>query len=253
MRYALGLQYDGTQYYGYQSQPGVITIQGCLDRALSRVADERITSVCAGRTDAGVHATGQVVHFDTNAARENHAWLLGVNSNLPDDISVSWVVPVPDDFHARFHAIARRYRYTVYNAPNRMAMEQRYATWHRKPLDAEKMHHAAQYLLGQHDFTAFRSVGCQAKSAVRTVHEVSVKRDGLHVSLDIKANAFLYHMVRNIMGSLFLVGEGEQPVEWLEAVLAGHDRAQAGVKAPPNGLILSEITYQDCDYLPSSL
>ncbi len=245
MRYALGLQYDGTQYYGYQSQPGLITIQGCLDRALSQVADEHIISVCAGRTDAGVHAMGQVVHFDTNAVRDDHAWLLGVNSNLPDDISVTWVKRVADDFHARFDAIDRRYRYTVYNAPNRMAMSHRYATWHRKPLDADKMHQAAQCLVGEHDFTAFRSMGCQAKSPIRTLHAISVVRDELNVTLDIKANAFLYHMVRNIMGSLFLVGQGDQPVEWMQQTLASKDRAVAGIKAPPNGLVLAEIVYPE--------
>lgn len=244
MRYALQIQYDGTHYAGYQSQPDQSTIQGCLDNAISKVADHKVVSTCAGRTDAGVHAVGQVVHFDTTAERDDHAWLMGINSNLPPDISVTWVKRVADDFHARFDAVARSYRYTVYNAPNRQAMSHRYATWHRKPLDAEAMHRAAQCLLGEHDFSAFRAVGCQAKSPVRTVQAISVERAGDLITLDIQANAFLYHMVRNIMGSLLEIGEGEQTVEWMEVALKSKNRSAAGVKAPPNGLCLLEITYE---------
>ncbi len=254
MRYALGLQYDGTHFHGYQAQghDGLRTVQGSLDFALSQVADGPIISTCAGRTDAGVHAAGQVVHFDTEAQRADHAWLMGTNSHLPEDVSVTWVKAVPEDFHARYNAIARRYRYTIYNAPHRQALQSRFATWYRRPLDVAKMHQAAQSLLGEYDFSAFRGVGCQSKSPVREVQAISLQRCGDQVIMNIQANAFVYHMVRNIIGALLEVGAGERPIEWIQTLLASKDRTQAGITALAQGLSLVAISYPSRYNIPSS-
>lgn len=239
MRIALGIEYDGTAYVGWQRQSHGPSIQSLFEAALTRVANEPVALVCAGRTDTGVHARCQVAHFDTSAERIPRGWVLGCNSLLPSDVCVRWAVPVSDQFHARYGAYARRYRYTIVNRPVRPALESRFATWERVPLDATAMHDAAQALVGEHDFSAFRTVACQARSPRRNVERVSVVREGEHVVLEIQANAFLHHMVRNIVGTLLPIGRGEQPVAWAGELLAGRDRAKAGPTAPPTGLVFT--------------
>lgn len=252
-RIALGIEYNGSQFNGYQLQSaGTRTVQGELEKALSTVANEPIRLTCAGRTDTGVHATGQVVHFDTPVARELKAWMLGGNTNLPRDISIHWVRQVSDDFSARFSAISRSYRYILYNRKVRSAVFQHNVSWSFELLDADGMNTAAQSLIGEHDFSAFRSSQCQAKHAIREMQAITVKREGDYVILDIKANAFLHHMVRNIMGTLMVIGRGEQPVEWMQQVLQGQDRKKAGVTAPAAGLYLINVEYPAEYGLPAS-
>ena len=236
MRYALGIEYDGTDFFGWQRLSHGPSIQAGVEAALSFVADHPVEVTCAGRTDAGVHARCQVVHFDSDAARDTRAWTLGANSRLPVGVSVLWAKQVREDFHARFAARARRYRYAILNRATRPALEARYVAWERRPLDAESMHAAAQALIGEHDFSSFRALACQAAHARREVLAISVCREGEHVIFEIEANAFLHHMVRNIAGSLLEVGRGEQPVEWLARVLEKRDRALAGATAPAQGL-----------------
>jgi tRNA pseudouridine38-40 synthase len=236
MRYALGIEYDGTDFSGWQRLSEGRTVQGVLEAALSFVAAHPVEVVCAGRTDAGVHASGQVVHFDSAAARTPYAWLMGGNSRLPDSVAIGWVRAVPDAFHARFAARARRYRYRLVNRPVRLGLHARFAAWERRPLDADAMHVAAQALVGEHDFSAFRTAQCQAPNPRRDLHEISVRRRGDERSIEVQANAFLHHMVRNIVGSLMLVGRGEQPVDWIGALLRGRDRTLAGPTAPAAGL-----------------
>lgn len=252
MRIALGVEYDGSDFRGWQvQQPGVRTIQGCLERALARVADHPVATICAGRTDAGVHATAQVVHFDTTAQRSARSWILGSNANLPDDISVQWACPVTDTFHARFAAMARRYRYVILNRPYRPALLRQRVAWVYQLLAVERMAAAATYLVGEHDFSSFRAVGCQAKSPVRTLYELSVQRQGNEVVIEAEANAFLHHMVRNIAGVLIAIGCGEQPVQWAGEVLAARDRTLGGVTAPAAGLCLVAVRYGDEFRLPT--
>lgn len=244
-RWALGVEYDGSGFSGWQrlNRPGQPerrnepTVQAALEQALSFVAGEPVAVVCAGRTDAGVHAAAQVVHFDGPARRDPRGWVLGTTSRLPASVCVNWCVPVADDFHARFSARARRYRYSILNRPVRPAMQRQYLSWVRPPLDATAMHEAAQYLLGEHDFSAFRTVHCQAPHARRDLQQISVTRTGEVVTVDIQANAFLHHMVRNIVGSLLVVGQGERPGAWMAELLAGRDRALAGPTAPSAGLV----------------
>jgi tRNA pseudouridine38-40 synthase len=236
MRVALGIEYDGSDFLGWQRLGHGAAIQAVLEDALTFVANEPVRVVCAGRTDAGVHARCQVVHFDTRAARRERAWVLGVNARLPRTVVVRWARPVADDFHARFRALARRYRYRILNRAVRPALEARYVAWERVPLAVEAMREAAQALLGEHDFSAFRSVGCQAHHARRRIDAIEIARDGECVSLDIEANAFLHHMVRNIVGSLLPIGRGERPVGWIAELLAGRDRRCAGPTAPAQGL-----------------
>lgn len=245
MRIAVGIEYDGTAYSGWQRQRSGVGIQQRVEDAVAAVADERVDVVCAGRTDAGVHASGQVAHFDTRAARSERGWLLGVNSNLPDDINLTWVRPVADDFHARFSATARSYRYRILNRLVRSALERHRAWWVHQSLDADAMHEAAQALIGEHDFSAFRAAGCQASTARREVTAISVVRNGDWLTLDVTANAFLQHMVRNITGTLVRIGAGEEPVAWAGDVLAGRDRTRGGMAAPPHGLTLVRVTYPD--------
>lgn len=242
-RIALSVCYDGSRYHGWQHQEEVSTVQQTLEHALSRVANQPITIVCAGRTDAGVHATAQVVHFDTEAERTERSWVFGANSNLPADISVLWAKVTTSDFHARFSATARTYRYLICNQLVRPGVFHKAVGWHYKKLDVGKMHQAAQYLLGEHDFSAFRGSGCQAKHAVRIMHDISVKRQGSLVIVEVKANAFLLHMVRNIVGSLIEVGESEKLPEWIIDVLASRDRRRASVTSASNGLYLVDIDY----------
>ena len=245
MRIALGIEYDGTSYNGWQRQKNGIGIQQRLEEALSVVADESIEVHCAGRTDTGVHASGQVVHFDTSAERSDRGWLLGANTNLPPDISVGWATRVSDEFHARFSATARSYRYQILNRLQRSALHRHRAWWVHQPLDEKRMHDAAQQLVGEHDFSAFRAAGCQAKSATREVTEINVTRCGDWLTLEISANAFLMHMVRNITGTLAAIGLGEQPVGRAAEVLASRDRTAAGVTAPAHGLTLVSVEYPD--------
>lgn len=242
-RFAAGLEYDGRAYSGWQHQPGLPTIQDALQRALSRVADAPVECVCAGRTDAGVHAMGQVVHFDSDAVRSERSWRLGANSNLPDDIAITWLREVPAHFHARFGALARSYRYVILNRESRPGLARGRATWERRPLDAERMHSAAQTLVGEHDFSAFRAVECQAKSPVRRVETLSVSRAGEWVTLDVTANAFLHHMVRNITGLLLAVGTGDSPAGRVGQVLASRDRTANAATAPADGLYLAAVRY----------
>jgi tRNA pseudouridine38-40 synthase len=244
MRIAMGIEYDGTDFFGWQRLKDGPSVQARLEQALSRVADHPVDVSCAGRTDAGVHGRCQVVHFDTPAQRDMRGWVLGSCSNLPDSVAVLWAQPVADDFHARYAARSRRYRYRILNRPVRAALEARYVTWERLPLDAGRMHQAAQALLGLHDFSAFRALSCQAKHPHRTVLSVDVRRDGEYVTLEIEANGFLHHMVRNIVGSLLLVGRGERPVEWMAELLAGCDRQVAGPTGPASGLTFIGPRYE---------
>ncbi|WP_386071206.1 tRNA pseudouridine(38-40) synthase TruA [Tahibacter sp. UC22_41] len=236
MRIALGVEYDGTDFLGWQRLDRGRTVQGVLEQALSFVAATPVPVTCAGRTDAGVHARCQVVHFDAPVERSDRGWLLGTNSRLPDDVCVRWLQRMPGDFHARFSARARRYRYTLLNRAVRPALDARYVAWERQPLDVARMQRAALHLLGEHDFNAFRTVACQAPNPVRTVHALDVTRDGDYVHFEIQANAFLHHMVRNVVGSLLPVGLGEREPGWVGEVLAGRDRNLAGPTAPSQGL-----------------
>ena len=251
-RFAAGLEYDGRAYSGWQSQPGLETVQDVLQRALARVADAPIDCTCAGRTDAGVHALGQVVHFDSGAARSERAWRLGANSYLPDDVSVVWVREVPEHFHARYAALARSYRYVILNRDSRPGLAAGRATWERRTLDHVLMHAAGQVLLGEHDFSAFRAKECQAKSPVRSIGSLRVSRQDEWIALDITANAFLHHMVRNIAGLLISVGQGESPPERVAAVLQSRDRKFNAATAPPHGLYLAEVRYPAEFGLPAS-
>jgi tRNA pseudouridine38-40 synthase len=243
MRVALGIEYDGTSYNGWQRQKTGLGVQQRVEEALSVVANHPVEVICAGRTDTGVHATDQVVHFDTDSERSERGWLLGANTNLPDDINVSWVALVADDFHARFSATSRSYRYLILNRLQRSALHRHRAWWVYEPLDAERMHEAAQRLLGEHDFSAFRAAGCQANTAVRNMTHISVGRDGDWITLVVTANAFLQHMVRNIMGTVVTVGLGEERVEWVTEVLESRDRKAGGIAAPAHGLTLAGVEY----------
>jgi tRNA pseudouridine38-40 synthase len=244
MRLALGIEYDGTEFSGWQRLTHGDTVQGALEKALSFVAAHPVEVTCAGRTDAGVHGRCQVVHFDTEVQRDMRGWVLGTCSNLPASVAVLWAQPVDEAFHARFSARSRRYSYRILNRPVRAALDARYVTWERLPLDAGRMHEAAQVLLGEHDFSAFRAVSCQAAHARREVLAVGVHREGEQVVIDIEANAFLHHMVRNIVGSLLPIGRGEQPVPWMGELLAGRDRGVAGPTALASGLTFLGPRYE---------
>jgi tRNA pseudouridine38-40 synthase len=243
MKIALGVEYDGADFHGWQYQGDVRSVQECLEKALAKVADHPVTVHCAGRTDTGVHATGQVVHFQTQAIRSERSWILGSNVNLPMDVCVNWAKAVPEDFHARFSAIGRHYQYKILNRPTRSAIWRQHAVWQHHPLNVQLMHQAAQALVGTHDFSSYRALACQAKHPVRTVYHLDVSRDGAMVNIDVHANAFLHHMVRNIAGVLMTIGKAEQPVSWARQVLELRDRTQGGVTAPPQGLYLTRVDY----------
>ncbi len=243
MRYALGIEYDGSNYHGWQRQKNVVSVQQKIEKALSKIANEPIEVICAGRTDTGVNATNQVIHFETEQVRKDVAWTLGVNTNLPKDIAVSWVHQVNDDFHARFSATARRYRYIIYNNPLRSAILSKGISFYHYPLDEKLMHQAAQHLVGQHDFTSFRTVHCQSHSPVRTLIHCNVSRKGDYVILDVKGNAFLHHMVRNIAGSLMRVGQELQTTAWIKEVLEAKNRCLAGMTAASAGLYFVDVDY----------
>jgi len=251
-RIALGIEYDGHEFYGWQAQRGLATIQGSLQEALAKIADEPIQLICAGRTDAGVHATGQVVHFDTQVVRTERAWTLGTNTHLPPTIAVRWAQEVDDQFHARFSAVSRRYCYIIYNSSVRSAILASRATWYYQSLDSETMHRAGQYLLGEHDFSSFRSSECDSKTPMRNVQELSVTRRGDFVILEIQANAFLHHMVRNIAGVLMHIGSGLQSPEWALQVLLAKDRRCAAETAAATGLYLVKVNYPDAYVFPEN-
>ena len=253
MRLALGVEYDGTDFLGWQRLTHGATVQAALESALSFVADGPVEVTCAGRTDAGVHARCQVVHFDATVERTPRGWMMGANSRLPRSVCVRWAQVANEDFHARFSARARRYRYRILNRPVRAALEARYVTWERQPLDVALMHAAAQSLVGEHDFSAFRTVACQARHARREVQEITVRRIEDEVMLEIQANAFLHHMVRNIVGSLLPVGRGEQSPAWIAALLAGRDRSLAGPTAPAEGLTFLRPLYPREHGLPDEV
>lgn len=250
MRIALGIEYDGSHYFGWQRQREVNSVQAELERALSKIADHPVELQCAGRTDAGVNATGQVIHFDTVAQRKPAAWTLGMNANLPRDIAVRWCHEVPEDFHARFSATARRYRYIIYNHNLRPAILGAGVSHYHGELDVAAMHAAGQCLIGEHDFTSFRAVGCQSRTPWRNITHLAVFRCGPYVILDIRANAFLHHMVRNITGTLLEVGRATQPVAWVADVLAATNRDVAGPTAKAEGLYLVDVTYPEQYGLP---
>lgn len=236
MRIAMGIEYDGTAFQGWQRLGDTPSLQAAVESALSYVADAPIHVMCSGRTDSGVHAACQVIHFDPPVERSLRGWVLGANTRLPHDVAVLWAQPMSPDFHARYSARARRYRYRILNRPIRAALGRQHLAWERLPLDAGAMHRAAQHLVGEHDFNAFRTVHCQAAHARRYLTEIRVDRAGDVVSVEVEANAFLHHMVRNIVGSLILVGRGERPEAWIVDVLAGRDRTLAGPTAPSGGL-----------------
>ena len=250
MRFALGVEYRGTAYRGWQRQPHCDSIQAQIEAALAFVADHPLQLTCAGRTDAGVHAVEQVAHFDSSADRSERAWVLGANCRLPRDIRIKWVVPVDEAFHARYAARARSYRYIIANTAVANAIFHDLAAWEFRPLDAAAMNLCAQSLLGEHDFSSFRAVGCQSRSTMRNVHEISVARNGDLLYLDIEANAFLYHMVRNIAGSLIVVGRGEQDGAWFQQVFEARDRDLAAPTAPAQGLYFVRARYDEQFVLP---
>jgi tRNA pseudouridine38-40 synthase len=244
-RIAMGIEYDGSAYRGWQIQDGVPTVQGNVERALSRVADHPVRVHCAGRTDAGVHALEQVVHFDTGARRSERSWVLGTNVNLPPDVNVLWARPVGPEFHARFRAVSRHYRYLILCRRTRSALLRDRAVWVHQDLDPTRMRRAAGDLVGEHDFSSFRALGCQAKSPVRRVHYVELQRRDETIELRIGANGFLHHMVRNIAGVLMSIGRGDAGVSWVRELLERRDRARGGVTAPPQGLYFVGADYPD--------
>lgn len=250
-RIALGLEYDGSAFAGWQAQSHAHGVQSAVEAVLSQVADHPIEVIAAGRTDAGVHAAMQVVHFDTDAERSERSWVLGANTNLSPHVSALWARQTTGAFHARYSASARSYRYLILNRGPRPALAAKRVAWIRDPLDATRMHEAAQHLLGEHDFTSFRAAECQARSPMRRLHEISVVRRGELVVLSVTANAFLHHMVRNIAGVLIAIGGGERPVDWAAEVLAARDRKRGGVTAPGSGLYLWGVRYAAALQLPS--
>lgn len=250
VRLALGIEYDGSAYCGWQTQSHAPSVQDAVEDALSVVADHRVRVTCAGRTDSGVHATSQVVHFDTEAVRKVRSWTLGANANLPDDITIMWARAVEETFHARFKAVARQYRYVILNQSVRPALLKHRVNWEHNPLDVQSMAEAAACLRGEHDFSSFRAVACQARHPVRTVHSLTITRSGDFAYIDIVANGFLHHMVRAIAGTLMAVGRGERPASWVREVLEARDRTSGGVTAPASGLYLVGVRYPESFNLP---
>jgi len=250
LRIAVGIEYDGAAYAGWQTQQSAPSVQDELERALSGIAAERVSLVCAGRTDAGVHAREQVAHFDTQAQRPARGWVLGANGDLPRDISIRWARPVPMHFHARYSAEARIYRYLILNRPPRSALASRRATWIYKPLDEARMGEAAALLIGLHDFSAFRSSECQSRSPIRHLERLHVRRQDEWIVIEATANAFLHHMMRNLAGLLIAVGRGDFPPPRAREVLEGRDRTQGAPTAPADGLYLWAVRYPIAFGLP---
>lgn len=251
-RIALGIEYDGSGFCGWQTQPAGCAVQDALEHALAEVAGHPVATICAGRTDAGVHATGQVVHFDSEVSRPESAWVRGVNAHLPDAVAVQWMRPVDADFHARFGAQERRYRYVLLDQPVRPALNRNHVGWIHQALEIESMRQAAAELLGEHDFSAFRASECQAATPVRNLQKLEIGRRGNHVVFDFIANAFLHHMIRNIVGSLVYVGAGRQPPQWLRELLAGRDRTRAAPTFAAAGLYLTGVRYDAKYALPET-
>ena len=253
MRIAAGVEYDGSDFKGWQYQDGQRTVQHCLEQAITTVANQPVKVVTAGRTDTGVHASGQVVHFDTDARRTPFQWLRGINTNLPDDVCLLWVREVTNQFHARYSAVKRSYRYIILNRREPSALFKTRACWEYRALDVEAMLAAKKPLLGLHDFSSFQAAGCQASSPVRDLLFLDIGYSSNWIWFDMVANAFLQHMVRNIVGTLVAVGTGERSVYWVEEVLAARDRKQAGATAPPHGLYLTSVDYPTEFDLPKAI
>jgi tRNA pseudouridine38-40 synthase len=253
-RIACRIEYDGSRYNGWQSQAHAhaVTVQDRLEQALADIAGASVRVQCAGRTDTGVHAWSQVIHFDSPVARSSKAWVIGGNTRLPHDIRIHWALPVAADFHSRFSAQSRSYRYVIANTVVRPALLHRQVTWHRRALDASAMHAAAQALLGEQDFSAFRAASCQSRTPMRNVQFVDVTRCGELVLIEIRANAFLHHMVRNITGALLAVGDGRRPAEWISELLEGRDRTAGAETAPADGLYLADVEYPAHFGLPAT-
>lgn len=251
-RVALGIEYEGSAYCGWQRLKHAPSVQQALEQALERVAQQPVEVFATGRTDTGVHASRQIAHFDAPVPRTQKAWVMGVNANLPRDIRVQWAVGVADDFHARASAIARRYRYVIHNSAQPPALARQLMAWHRTPLDAQRMHRAAQVLVGEHDFSAFRAARCQSSTPWRHVHFIDVRRHGPLVVIDVQANAFLHHMIRNIAGTLLAIGDGRYPEHWCGELLAAGIRADAGATAPAEGLHFVDARYAQQETLPQT-
>ncbi|MDM8567303.1 tRNA pseudouridine(38-40) synthase TruA [Candidatus Halobeggiatoa sp. HSG11] len=251
MRIALGIEYVGDNFFGWQVQPQLRTVQGCVELALSKVADHPVRVFCAGRTDTGVHALGQVVHADVQVQRSMDSWLLGTNSCLPRDISILWVKLVDENFHARFSAQARYYRYIIFNRPVRPAILHKKVTWEYRALNVQSMQMASKYLIGTHDFSSYRAVACQAKSPIRTILSLNIERVDEKVIIDIAANGFLHHMVRNIAGVLIAIGHGKREIKWANTVLQARDRRVGGITAPADGLYFVKVDYPQQYMLPT--
>ncbi len=252
MRIALGLEYDGSGFCGWQSQSGGCGVQDALERALAAIAGEPVGVVTAGRTDTGVHALGQVAHFDTGVERPDNAWVRGVNAHLPRSVAITWARRVDERFHARFSALERRYAYVLLNRPSRPGLLQGKVGWHHAPLDLDAMCAAARHLVGEHDFSAFRAAECQAKTPVKVLNELEILRSGDILLFRLRANAFLHHMVRNLVGSLVYVGKGKHPPEWLRELLEGRDRRLAAPTFAPDGLYLAGVGYESKWGLPEA-
>jgi len=250
MRFALGIEYDGSGFHGWQSQPCKETVQDALECAITKIAGSDTSVICAGRTDAGVHALGQVAHFDTPALRPLEAWVRGVNANLPSTVTVRWAHPVTNEFHARFSAKGRHYRYILINRPERPGLWHGRMGWFHHLLDLDAMRQACAMLLGEHDFSAFRAAGCQAKSPVKILQRADVRRAGELVVFDFEANAFLHHMVRNLVGSLVYIGQGLHSPEWMTQLLNSKDRKLAAPTFSAAGLYLMKVFYENCWSLP---
>ncbi len=251
MRIALGVEYDGSSFSGWQRQDNRRTVQGCVEAALSKVANHPVKVMCAGRTDAGVHARGQVIHFETEAIRAVRSWVCGANANMPKDVSMLWAQPVGDDFHARFSARRRRYRYVILSRPVRPTFLAGRVSWDYRAFDETRMAQAASDLVGEHDFTSYRALACQAKTPTRTLYHLDITRQDDLIFLDIAANGFLHHMVRNIAGVLMAIGAGEREPVWARKILDMRDRTAGGVTAPPYGLYLMEVYYPENFAIPA--
>ncbi|NNE38274.1 MAG: tRNA pseudouridine(38-40) synthase TruA [Gammaproteobacteria bacterium] len=251
MRLVAGVEYDGTNFVGWQKQDQGRTVQQSVESAFSKVADHTVSVQCAGRTDSGVHAIEQVIHFDTESLREDHSWVFGVNSLVPDDININWVKRTDTDFHARFSALSRYYRYIILNRATRSSLLSNFSAWQIHHLNEEDMSEAAKLLIGKHDFTSFRATSCQSKTPIRDVTNLTVQRRGDFIFIDIIANAFLQHMVRNIVGVLMQIGCKKYPVNWAMDVLDAKDRTKGGITAPASGLYLMKVQYPGDFNLPS--
>ncbi|MDA9109724.1 tRNA pseudouridine(38-40) synthase TruA [Woeseiaceae bacterium] len=252
MRIAMGVEYDGSAYNGWQKQNIGLGIQTVLEKALSKVANHQINSICAGRTDTGVHARSQVIHFDTITERDNYGWLAGVNSNLPPDINITWVKNVNNDFHARFSASKRKYSYKILNQKTRSSLSRNYFWWVYDELDVNQMQSGAKYLIGKHDFTSFRATSCQASSPIREIFDIQIQKNDEGLRITLTANAYLQRMVRNIVGALVQIGKQEKDAKWMHDVLKGRDRKLAGIAAPAHGLTLLAVKYPnefDIDFI----